>query len=139
MLLRQNGGRNKQAHLHPVGNGLEGGAQGYFGFAVAHIAANQPIHRAGLLHIQFYLVDGLGLVGGFVVGKSVLEFLLPDGIAAELMPLGGLAGGVEFQQFLGQLLGGAFDFFFDAGPFGGAETGQAGRLVLRADIDANPV
>ena len=123
VLLGQDGGRHQQADLHTLVDGLKGGAQGYFGFAVAHIAANQPIHRAGLFHIELYFIDGLHLVGSFLIGKGILQFLLPNGIAAELMPLGGLAGGVEFQQFLGQFPGRGFDPFFEAGPFGGAEAG----------------
>ena len=50
VLEGQNGGGRENGDLLAVGDGLEGGAHGHFGFAVADVAAEQAVHRRGLFH-----------------------------------------------------------------------------------------
>ncbi len=45
MLESENGGGSKNGDLFAVGDGFEGRAHGDFGFAVADVAAQEPIHR----------------------------------------------------------------------------------------------
>ena len=66
MLERKDGGGHKHGYLLAVGGGLEGGAYGKFSLAEAYVAADEPVHRAGVLHI---VLDGLArglLIGGIL-------------------------------------------------------------------------
>ena len=49
MLLGQDGGGNQHGDLFAGQRGFERGADGDLGFAVADIAANEPVHRLGAL------------------------------------------------------------------------------------------
>lgn len=69
MLVGQDRGRNEHGHLLAVLHGLEGGPDGDFGLAEAHVAAHEPVHGHGLLHIA---LDGLGR-GGLIGSVFVLE------------------------------------------------------------------
>ncbi len=104
MLLGQDGGGSQQRHLLAVHDSLHGGAEGHFGFAVAHVAAHQAIHVAGRFHVPANVVHGLFLVWGQFVREGVLKFPLPGGVRAEGVARGGLALGVEPHQVEGQLL-----------------------------------
>ena len=69
------------------------GPQRHFRFAVAHIAAQQPVHGPGLLHVVLDFLNAPQLVVRFRVVKGVLKFLLPRGIrrkskALQPLPLG---------------------------------------------------
>ena len=72
VLLRQNRGRNEHSNLFSVHHGLECRAKSHFSFAVAHIAANQPIHGARLLHIGLHVIQRRQLIEGFHVGECIL-------------------------------------------------------------------
>ena len=47
MLLRKHGGRDQHRDLPALKRHLVGGADRKLGFAVADVAADQPVHRAG--------------------------------------------------------------------------------------------
>ena len=51
VLLGQHRGRHQHGHLLAVVDGLERGAHGQFGLAVADVAADEPVHRPRLLHV----------------------------------------------------------------------------------------
>ena len=53
MLLCQHGGGHQHGHLFTVHHCLEGCPQRHLGLAVAHVAADQAVHRARLLHVGF--------------------------------------------------------------------------------------
>ena len=59
---------------------LEGRAEGDLCFADAHVAAEQPIHGHGFLHIGLDLPDGGQLIVGLRIVEGLLKFLLPGGI-----------------------------------------------------------
>ena len=59
MLLRQNGCGHEDGYLPPVHYRLESGTDGYFRLAVAHIPADEAVHRAGLFHVFFHFPDGV--------------------------------------------------------------------------------
>ncbi|VDR28052.1 Uncharacterised protein [Raoultella terrigena] len=69
MLLSEQGRRHQHRHLLMVFYRQEGGAHGHFGFAKAHVAADQTVHRQRLAHIAQHRVDGLGLIGVVSNGK----------------------------------------------------------------------
>ena len=68
---------HQDGHLLAALDGLEGRAHGQFGLAVAHVAAEQAVHRPRPLHVALDLAQGRDLVGRLLIGKALLEFLLP--------------------------------------------------------------
>ena len=80
MLLRQHSGGHQQRHLLAVQDALHGGAEGHLRLTVAHVAAEQPIHGHGFLHIGLDLPDGGQLIVGLRIVEGLLKFLLPGGI-----------------------------------------------------------
>ena len=70
MLLRENRRRYQDGNLLVVGNGLKGGTHGNFRFSVAHIAAHEPVHREGCLHILLDFLHRTKLVGRFLKGEG---------------------------------------------------------------------
>ncbi len=99
MLLGKYGGGNQHRHLFPVHNRLEGRPHRHLGFAVAHVAAQQPVHWPFSFHIPFCLFNAPQLVGGFLVGEQVIKLLLPYCIRAEGVSFSRFPGSVKLQQF----------------------------------------
>ena len=77
MLLRQHRRGHQHRHLFALHHGFEGGADGDFRFAKAHVAANQAVHRPGLFHVRLRFGNGGDLVGRFLVDEGVFKFVLP--------------------------------------------------------------
>ena len=101
-------GQQRRGHqdgsLKPVLDRLEHGPDGHLGLAEAHVAADQPVHGLGPLHVRFDLLDGTQLIGGLDEREGRLELGLPRGVRAE-----GVAGdlepaAVEGDEFLGDLV-----------------------------------
>ena len=126
MLLDQQRGGHEHGHLLAVLHGLEGRAQRDLGFAEPHIAADQAIHRHGLFHVGFDLVDGGELVGGFLIGEGVFQLFLPWGVRAEREALGALAGGVQLDQVVGDLVDVLAGLGLGGRPVGAAELVELG-------------
>ena len=83
VLLGKDGSRHQDGHLHTVHRRLEGSPDRHLGLTIAHIAAHQPIHWLGPLHILFYTADSFQLIGGLHIGKGGFKLLLPYGIRRE--------------------------------------------------------
>ena len=83
MLERQHGGRREHGDLLRIGDGLERGAHGHFRLAVAHVAAEQPVHGQIRFHVALHVFDGALLVGGFFELEGVVEFALCNSCPAE--------------------------------------------------------
>ena len=98
---------HQEHHLPAVLGGLEGRAQRHLGLAVAHVAADQAVHRARLLHVRAHGLDRLELVGRLAVGEAGLELELPLAVGGERVAGAPLALGVEVDQLAGERLGGA--------------------------------
>ena len=71
VLLHQQGGGGEHAHLLAAHHRHKGRAQGHFGFAEAHIAAHQAIHRLALGEVFEHGADGGRLVFGFFIAEAV--------------------------------------------------------------------
>ncbi|CAI8413607.1 MAG: Uncharacterised protein [Synechococcus sp. MIT S9220] len=69
MLLGKHCCGSQHRHLFTGRNRLEDGPDRYLGFAEAHIAANQAIHRLRLLHIPLHIDCGLELIRGWFIGE----------------------------------------------------------------------
>ncbi len=76
LVSKHRGGREHRGLL-AVAQALERGAHGDLGLAVAHVAAQQPVHGMGALHVFLDLLDGRKLVFGFGEIEGVFEFALP--------------------------------------------------------------
>ena len=59
VLLGQNGSRHQNRRLLAVQNTLHNGSERHLRLAVAHVAAEKPVHGPGLLHILFDIRNGL--------------------------------------------------------------------------------
>ena len=106
VLLGEHRGGHEEHHLLAVLGRLEGRPQGDLRLAVAHVPADQAIHRARLLHVGAHGLDRLELVGRLAVGEAALELELPLGVAREGVPGAAAALGVEVDQLAGQRLRG---------------------------------
>ena len=74
VLHGKNGRGNEDGDLFfSVDDGFKCGAHGHFCFAIADIAADEPVHRFVGDHVFFDSGDGEELVFGFGVGKVVFE------------------------------------------------------------------
>ena len=69
-----------------------------------HISANQPVYNSGCFHIPFYGLDGLFLIGRFVVYERSLQLLLNIGIRRKSKSLLLFSPGVESYQFPDNIL-----------------------------------
>jgi len=139
VLLSQNSRRHQDGHLFAVHDGLKGRTQGDFCLAVAHVAAQEPVHRTRGLHVLLDLIDGLQLVFRLDEGKTCFKIPLPGMIVLEGVSLGREAFGIQFEQVLGDL-----DHLFayvllGLAPIGAAQPGGPRWFTPRTDIAAEPV
>ena len=124
MLPRQNGGGGQNGALLAAHDALEGGPQRHLGFAHAHVAAEQPVHRPGLFHVVLDLGGTGQLVGGLLIGKALLKIPLPGVVRREGIARRLLAPGVQLNQLFGHRLGGGLDLAPGPGPLAPAQTAQ---------------
>ena len=80
------GGRDEDGNLLAVLDGLKRRPHRDLRLAVADVAADQPVHRDGLLHVALDLVDGGELVGRLHVGERVLQLALPGRVGPNAYP-----------------------------------------------------
>ena len=137
MLLGQDGGGGEDGDLFAGQGGFEGGANGHFGFAVAHVAADEAVHGAGRFHVLFGGDNGAHLVGRLLIDEAVLKFALPAGVGREGVAGLGSAGGMDGQHFGGEIPHGVFGPGFGFGPARAAEGVEAGAGLAGADVFAD--
>ena len=129
MLLRQHRGGGQHRHLLARRDRLEDGPDRHLGFAEAHVAAHQPVHRLGLLHIPLDIGDGLHLVGGGLVGEGVFELVLPGAVGGEGEARCLVALGVELHQIHRHLAHGLFGALLGLGPGRAAHAVEVWRRI----------
>ena len=135
MLLGKHRGGNQNRHLLAVHDGLHHGAEGDFGFAEAHVAAEKTVHGDGGLHVVLDVRDAAKLVVGLRVGEIVLKFFLPGGVGGEGVAGLALPGGVELDQFARHVLRGFPGFGFCLLPGVGADFVQLDAAVFPTAAD----
>ena len=91
MLLREQGGRYQDRHLLLALYRDKGRAQGNFGFAKTHIAADDTVHRLAGFHIFQHGVYGCLLIRCFLVLKSGAEVCVHGFVKLKTKPLPGLS------------------------------------------------
>ena len=116
------GGWDEDGDLLAVAHGLEGGADGHFGLAEAHVAAHQAVHRRGRLHIVLDVDSGLELVGSVLIHKGCFEFVLQVAVGAEGEAACGLAFGVKLYEVAGYVLDLLLGFLLEHLPGVAAQT-----------------
>ena len=124
VLLRQNRRRRKNRYLLGVHQRLERRAQADLRLAVAHVAAQQPVHIARRLHVRRDFPHALFLVRGQLVGEHVLEFALPRRIRAEREARFLRAPRIELHEVKRHLLQTLFDLRLLLLPVAAAELVQ---------------
>ena len=108
MLLGQNSCRGQKRRLPAAHDCLEAGPHRHFGFTVANVAADEPVHGVRAFHILFNFLHTAELVFGFLEGKSRLEHGLPFGVFGKGKTLGLFAPGIQGDQFFGNIFNGFF-------------------------------
>ncbi len=138
-LLAQDRRGQHDGDLFAVEDGLHGGAQGHLGLAKADVAANEPVHRLGPLHVALGLVDGGELVRRFAEGKGVLKGVLPGLVGGKGVAGPGVALGLEREELRGQVEGGPLGGAAGLVPGVGAEAAKLGGALGQADVTAQQV
>ena len=127
-------GRHEHRHLVAGIDRLERRPHRQFGLAVAHVAAQQPVHRPRQAHVVLDGVDGGQLVGRFVVGERGVELALPFGVGGK-----GDAGPrrprrLQFEHVGRQIGHRLLDALLLPLPKPAAELGQRGPALRAADV-----
>ena len=78
---------------------LERGADGYFGLAVSHVPADQPVHRLRLFHIDLGIENGLHLIRSFFKEEGAFKLALPGSVLWKSMSSLGRAGRLDGKKF----------------------------------------
>ena len=140
MLPGQNGGGHQHRHLFGIHHRLKHCAKGNLRLAEAHIAAKQPVHGTGHLHIGFDLVDAPQLIVGLVIRKTLLKLPLPIGIRTESIAFGLCPLGIQGDQFLGHILYRAAYPLFGFLPFHRIELIEPkGPVLSGTDVTGNQI
>ena len=139
VLLHQDGGGGQQRRLLAVHHRLEDGPEGHLGFAVAHVAAQQPVHHPGRFHVPLDVCHRLHLVRGFLVLEGVLELALPGSIRGKGVSGGSGTGGIQLNQLSGDVLNSLLHLGLLPLPFAPGQPVELGGLPLGADVLLHPV
>ena len=135
VLLGQHGGGHQNGGLLAVQDALHHRPQGHLRLAVAHVAAEEPVHGPGLLHVPFDLLHGPQLVIGLGVGERLLKLPLPHGVRGEGEARAALPLGVELGETLGQVLYCFFRPGLLLGPLGAPQLVQPRALLVLPAAD----
>ena len=131
VLEAEHGGGREHGDLLAILHGLEGGAHGDLGLAVADVAAEQAVHGLRGFHVGLDVGDGGELVVGLVEVEGVLELALHVVVRREGGADRGLALRVELEQLFGHVLHGLLDARLGLRPGGRAERLSCGAGPVR--------
>ncbi|MPM22919.1 hypothetical protein SDC9_69379 [bioreactor metagenome] len=135
VLLRENRSRHKNRRLLSVLHALKARPQRHFRLAVAHVPAEQAVHRARVFHIRLNLFNALLLVGREFIREPLFERPLPRGIFGERKAFGARTLGIERGKIDGKLLCGVLGAVDAVCPLRSAELAQLGSRVLVPTAD----
>ena len=72
MLIGQHCRRNQHGYLLGIAGRFESSTHSYLCLSKANIATNESVHRLGALHISFYILRRLQLIGRVFIEKARL-------------------------------------------------------------------
>ena len=121
MLLGEHRRGDENRDLGAVLHRLECRADRHLRLSVAHVAADEPVHRQGRFHVALHFLDGAELIGGLIVREGGLQLALPRRVRGERAPAPRLPERVVPEQLLGHLLDGLARFRLRLLPRGAAE------------------
>ena len=130
MLQRQDGRRHENRHLLAVASGLEGGSDGDFRFTETDIAADEAVHRAGILHVPLHGRGGRLLIGRIFIHEGRFQFFLQIGVRREGVALGSAPLGIQLNQVLGDILDLFLGVVFQRDPGLGTQFVDFGRFAV---------
>ncbi len=139
MLLGEDRGGDEHRDLSPALDRLERRANGDLGLAVAHVADEEAIHGARLLHVALHVGRRLALVGRVLEEEGALDLPLPRGVGEMRRARGELPPRVEDQQLLRHLLDGGARLLALLRPAASAELVQLGGRGVVADVDPGAI
>jgi hypothetical protein len=139
VLLREHGRRDEDDHLLAGLDGLERRPQRDLRLAEAHVSADQPVHRAGALHVALGLLDGAHLARRFGEGEGGLELALPVRVRGEGEPGLRLAARLDAQELGGQVDGGPLHRPAGLLPSAGADPPELRLRAPEPDVAADQV
>ena len=84
----------------PVLHRLEHRTHCDLGLAEADVSADEPVHRHGLFHVGFHVIDRLQLVRGLRIEEGLLELGLPGCVGRERVAGSGPAAPVQLDELL---------------------------------------
>ena len=142
VLPGQHGGGHQHRRLLAVQHALHHGPEGHLRLAIAHVAAQKPVHGGGALHVPLDLPDAPQLVVGLGIFKLLLKFPLPGGVRGEGIARLALPLGVQGDEPLGQVFYRLAGLALGLLPVAAPQTGELLCLVgilSPADILADQV
>ncbi len=134
VLLREHGRGHEHRDLGALLHRLERRADRHLGLAVAHVAADQPVHGARGFHVTLHFLHRAELVGRLLVGEGGFQLALPRRVGAERPAAARLPDGVAPEQLLGHLLNRLPRFRLGPQPLGSAQAGDERRAAFLGGV-----
>jgi hypothetical protein len=134
VLLGEHGGGDEDRDLRLATAERKGGAHRQLGLAVAHVAADEPVHRLGRAHVAGDLRRDVELVLGLLVGELRLELALPLAVLGEGAAHLHRAQGLDLDHFLRELLDGDLGPQLRGVPGFAAQRRERRRALGAADV-----
>ena len=139
VLFGQKSRRTENRHLFAAHHGHEGGAKGHFGFAKAHVAADETVHGTARRHVFEDGLDSRRLIGRFVKGETFGKRFVVGGRHLEGKARAALPHRVEMKKLrrrVADLFRGLFLRFF---PVAAPERMQGGVLRIGPAVSGDEV
>ena len=134
VLEGQHRGGHEHGGLLAVGSGLEGGTHGNLGLAESHVTADEAVHGFVALHVGLDGLCGSQLVGCVFVDKRGLQLLLQVAVGRVGKSLLLASGGIEADEFAGDVLEAALGARLHLRPGVGAQAVEPRSLTFLAAV-----
>ncbi len=134
MLIGKHRRRHKHGYLFAVNRGLERRTDRYLRLAETDVAAYQTVHRPGTFHVGLDSLGGRQLVGGILIDKRRLEFLLQITVGSKGIAFFLFARRIETDEIACDVLQFGFCAFLDFVPRARTDAVDFGRHTLFAPV-----
>ena len=134
VLFSEDGGGDEDRDLLAEFDGFEGSADGDFGFAKAHVAADEAVHGLFVSHVFLDGSDRSELVRRFLERELRFELFLPGRVERVAHAWHRCAGSLDAQQVSSHVFDGFSDLLFLLLPALSAEHRERGFALETADV-----